>query len=96
MTKNQFREFILNRNISSVVVISCPDYNGGRQLKVYINKDKYDIELDDFEYVEYEANDKNTIVKDRKCKFSEKFESQYEYPYEIEYTLEKLLLSFKL
>lgn len=91
MTKNQFREFILNSNINSVIIISYPDYNGGRQLQVYINKDEYDIELKDFEYIEYEGKDKNQIVKDRNHKFFEHFEPQYEQAYDIEHSLQELL-----
>lgn len=54
ITKNFFRNYLVDNGITSAVLISSPDWNGGRDYKCILNGDAYELRegLREFEYVE--------------------------------------------
>ena len=52
ITKNKMRDFILSHGINNAIIVSSPDYKGGRDYNIILNTNEEDITLGDFEYIE--------------------------------------------
>lgn len=54
ITKKCFRDFLVDNCITGAVMVSYPDWNGGRDYKCLFNADENEIRegLGDFEYIE--------------------------------------------
>lgn len=54
LTKKHFRNYIVDNCITGAVMVSYPDWNGGRNYKCILNADDDEIRecLRDFEYIE--------------------------------------------
>jgi hypothetical protein len=54
ITKNDFRNYLVDNGITSAVLVSCPDWKGGRDYICFLNADEDEIRkgLRDFEYIE--------------------------------------------
>lgn len=90
MEKKEFMEKLLSGGVTSVAIISYPDYNGGRECGVTFNTTLEDIKLDDFEYIEY-FGDATEVVRDRFKVFTDHFEPRYESPIDIDHELWQLV-----
>ena len=66
MTKNDFREELLNCGFSYLYIVSFPDFNdGGRDICVCVDEP----ELGNFEYIEWEG-DLTEALRDRHLLFT--------------------------
>lgn len=52
MTRKEMRDFILSHGINNAIIVSSPDYKGGRYYNIILNTNEEDITLCDFEYIE--------------------------------------------
>jgi type 1 glutamine amidotransferase len=66
ITKNNFRNYIVDNGITGAVIVSYPDWNGGRDYECIINADEDELRegLSDFEYIEGVYSSEN-LVKHR-------------------------------
>lgn len=90
-TKSQLRDAMLDAGITTVVVISYPDWNGGREHDVKFNTQSEKIKREAFEYIEFEG-DVTKALRHRNDIFVDHFEPRYETPVDIEMLLEDLIL----
>lgn len=88
MDINKFKQIMKKEEIAQVIIVSVPDYKGGRRLWTCFNQPG---ELEEFEYIEYDQPIEK-VIEDLNQTFSEHFEPFHEEAYDVEYTLEALIL----
>lgn len=88
MEINRFKQIMEIEEIVQVIIVSVPDYRGGRHLWTCFNQPG---ELEEFEYVEYDQPIEK-VIEDLNQTFSEHHEPFHEEAYDVEYTLEELIL----
>lgn len=88
MTKNEFREELLNCGFSYLYVVSFPDFKGGRDIGICVDEPQ----LGDFEYIEWEG-DLTEALRDRHLVFTTWDEPFHEERKEYEITLEDLIVA---
>ena len=93
MEKKKFRELLLAKEIKSVIILSYPDWNGGRQCGIMFNTSLEEVrdDLSDYEYIEW-WGDATEVLRHRKMVFYDHFEPFHEEAYDVERTLEELIL----
>ena len=79
---------MLNNNVRNVIIVSIPDYNGGRYPTAIINKE---YATEDFEYIEFRG-DASEVLANRHKIFEEHREPFHETPRDYCQTLEELII----
>lgn len=91
MKRNEFREFLLEKSIKRVQVVTTPDYRGGNRLFILLDEQCEEYEPCDFEYIEYDG-DVTQVLRDRRLEFYEHEEPFHEEPRDYPYSLEELIV----
>ena len=91
LTKESFREALLNNGVRNVVVISIADWRGGRQNKAVLNVEPVEVVvgLDAYDYIEF-SGDATDVVSRRNKKFWD-FTDGVEIPRSLQSLVEEAL-----